>query len=448
MHPKALILAAGKGERMGHLTEDKPKALVQLLGLTLIERALLTAKQAGIKEFVIVVGYLGDRIREELGDGSRHDVKITYVENEEWTRGNGISALKAKGSFEENFILLMADHIFDSDILKGLMTRDFKSSVVAAVDRRRPSPGDTKVLEEDGRIVEIGKNVEKANCVDTGIFLCAPAVFSYVEKAIEQGRTELADGIGEAARNGDAEVFDITKAGGNVFGGGQTGKPRWVDIDTEEDLKRAEEMLCRSLTKPTDGPVSRFLNRPISVRISKLLTKTRIRPNSISFISFVIGSSSAVFFCFGSYLSIIVAGLLAQICSIFDGCDGEVARLKFQDTSYGGWFDAVLDRYADAAIILGMIYGYWALGGYMLIWIVGSIALIGTFMNSYTAGRYDTFLKKKTKTKGIGMRMGRDVRLFLIMIGALLNQVFLILAILAILTNVESLRRLVVLRNE
>ena len=68
---KALIIAAGKGSRLNRLTEDNPKPLIQLLGLSLIERIILTAQQAGINEFFIVVGHLGDRIISKLGDGSR-----------------------------------------------------------------------------------------------------------------------------------------------------------------------------------------------------------------------------------------------------------------------------------------------------------------------------------------------------------------------------------------
>jgi len=84
---KALILAAGDGGRLGNLTKNKPKPLIQLLGLSLIERVILTVKQVGVDEFVIVIGYLGDKIKEKLGDGNRYGVKITYIENEGWQKG-------------------------------------------------------------------------------------------------------------------------------------------------------------------------------------------------------------------------------------------------------------------------------------------------------------------------------------------------------------------------
>ena len=142
-----------------------------------------------------------------------------------------------------------------------------------------------------------------------------------------------------------------------------------------------------------------------------------------------------------------------HVSSIIDGCDGEVARLKLKETLYGGWFDSVLDRYADAIIIFGLIYGYWTLNNDIMIWIIGFIAMIGSFLNSYTADRYDTIFKKKIINVNEiidvnEIRIGRDIRLFIIFIGVLSNQVFLTLAILAVITNFESVRRLVVLRHE
>jgi len=80
-----------------------------------------------------------------------------------------------------------------------------------------------------------------------------------------------------------------------------------------------------------------------------------------------------------------------------------------------------------------------------LVW--GFIALIGSFLNSYTSDRYDSLFKKRM-ADGYGIRMGRDIRLFLIFIGAISGQILLTLAILAIITNFESIRRLVALKHE
>lgn len=433
---KALIIAAGRGNRLSCLSKDKPKPLIQLLGLSLIERSILTVKQAGINQFIIIVGYLGDQIKAKLGDGSRYGVEITYIENKEWQRGNGISVLNAKKSLKEKFILMMADHIFETKILDELKETKFgDDECVLVVDKAPKEHVDledaTKVKVENDKIINIGKGLKEYNAIDCGIFLCSPSIFDVLDESIRGGDETLSGGLRVLAKNGELRAFDIKDG-------------FWADIDTEDDYRNAEKRLCEGLIKPTDGPVSKFLNRPISIKISRLLLKTKIKPNSISFLSFIICLLSAFLFSLGNYSYIVAGGVLAQFASVIDGCDGEVARLRFQQSNYGAWFDAVLDRYADALIILGMTYGWWSLHGDIMIWIVGFIALIGSFMNSYTAIKYDSIFIKR---KGVKMRLGRDVRLFLIMVGSLTNQIFYTLIILGILTNIESVRRVYVLRN-
>ena len=64
----------------------------------------------------------------------------------------------------------------------------------------------------------------------------------------------------------------------------------------------------------------------------------------------------AFLFFLGGYITLVIGAILAQVASVIDGCDGEIARLKIQVTEFGGWFDAVLDRYADAFLLFGLTY--------------------------------------------------------------------------------------------
>ena len=435
---KALILAAGQGTRLRTVGDTKP--LVQLLGLGLIERVILTAKKSGIKEFCIVVGYHGEKIREHLSDGKKHGVKIQYVQNDQWTRGNAISILKARDHFKESFVLLMTDHNYDRRILDQLLkTKIGKDECILCVDR---NPKDhlniddaTKVRTVDHRIETIGKDLTDYNCIDTGIFICNPVIFDALEQSISKGDEGLSGGIKILAQRHKMRYMQLE----DNF---------WIDVDDKTDRKNAELLICNKLKKDTDGPVSKILNRPISLRISKLLLKTGITPNQISVLSFVIGLAGASFFFIGEYFYLILGGILIHIHSIVDGCDGEVARLKLRQTKYGGWLDSVLDRYVDAAIILGLIYGYWSITGDVTIWIIGFFAIIGSFLNSYTGDKYDSIFRNGDMTKRSKFRMGRDVRLLLITIGALTNQIPIILIILAVLANFEALRRLIVFRNK
>lgn len=433
---KCIIIAAGKGSRLSHRGDSKP--LIPLLELPLIERVILNSKGASITNFYIVTGYNGERLRNHLDRFAQNrDLKITHLINHQWKKENGLSVLAAKKEINENFILLMSDHIFDKSILEDLMQEKVADGeIMLAVDYNLKNKivdvdDVTKVLVKgNNRIANIGKNIKKYNAYDTGIFLCSPAIFEALEESSAHGETSLSAGIKILAKKKKARAFDIKGS-------------YWIDVDDEKAFRKAENILLDNLKKTSDGPVSRHLNRPISTRISKYLLKKRITPNQISFFSFALSVIGALFFFLGGYVNLLIGGVLAQVSSIVDGCDGEVARLKFQTSDFGRWFDAVLDRYADAFLLFGLTYYIYFPDENFLYLLVGFLALIGSFMNSYTADKYDGLMKRRTVPGKYHFRIGRDVRIFIIFLGALINQPVLILFIIAFATNAENIRRIV-----
>jgi len=329
---KALIIAAGEGCRLGRSTTSTPKPLIQLLGRPLIERVMLTARQAGITEFIIVVGYLGDKIRARLGDGSEYGVRITYVENREWKKGNGVSVLKARDLLDEPFVLLMSDHLFDVRILRGLVGFEAECSVVLAVDRREPLAEDTKVLARNGRIVSIGKHIEEYNCVDTGIFLCSPMIFAYIEVSVQSGRAELADGIAQAARAEDAEVFDVNQIDSYDSKMRKDVSPWWIDIDTVEDLKVAERLIIENASKNPSDALACYVHKPIENRLVGLVSKSSITPNQLTVAVNILAYLVTGLFLTGHLLA---GSILSFVVGIADGLDGKLARVTMRTSRLG-----------------------------------------------------------------------------------------------------------------
>jgi hypothetical protein len=135
--------------------------------------------------------------------------------------------------------------------------------------------------------------------------------------------------------------------------------------------------------KPTDGIISKYINRKISKRITTRIVNTNLTPTQITIMSFIMALASAAFFFLGEYT-------------------------------------------------------YWTLQGGISVWIIGLFALLGSFMISYTNARYEGVFEKSGGCRGIPIR--RDMRLFIIMIGAFLNLVLVMLLLLAILTNLEVVR--------
>jgi len=435
---KCLIIAAGQGTRLKSKGDIKP--LVPLLGVPLIERVIRSAIEGGADEFYVITGYEGEQVSHFLQQlAKRLNVAITLVKNDKWQKENGISVLKARDVMTEPFLLLMADHLFDPAIIRSLQEQPLnEGEVLLAVDTDKNNPlvdmeDVTKVHITNGHIINIGKTIDDFNGFDTGLFLCTPAIFEALERACKiHNDTTLSSAIRVLAENKHAKSVQT--------------QGFWIDVDDENAYLKAEKALLDSLQgKSNDGPVSRWLNRPISIRLSKVLVSFNITPNQISFSSFVISMIAAGLFTLGNYWFLVLGGIIAQFASIIDGCDGEVARLKYLSSGYGGWFDAVLDRYADAFLLFGLTwYVYsqnlspWAL-------VIGFIAIIGSFMLSYTADKYDKLMKNRIQK---GVRMGRDVRVFLIFLGAILNQAYPVLIVIAVLMNLETIRRIVICQND
>lgn len=128
-----------------------------------------------------------------------------------------------------------------------------------------------------------------------------------------------------------------------------------VPLSKKEDVKKSEKRLLASLRKPYDTFVSRNLNRPISLFVSKFLMQTKITPNWITLFVFLVGVLSALVLVYRpDYWGGVIGGTLFHLASVLDGCDGEIARLKFQNSKLGVWLDNASDETTNLLFIGGL----------------------------------------------------------------------------------------------
>jgi len=230
---QCLILAAGNGSRLRAVSGALPKPLVPFQGRPILEHVLHSAQQAGVEEFVIVLGYRGDLIRSWFDSRWHGRAKLTWVENPDYHKSNGVSALKARDAIRGNFLLMMADHVFDAETARAMVRQPLRpGEVILAVDRNIGRVFDiddaTKVRCYGNRIVEIGKELDEYDALDTGMFLCTRRLFGDLEAAGQDGNCSLSDGMRRVAGRGSFRAFDI-------------GKAWWHDLDTPEALAHAQE---------------------------------------------------------------------------------------------------------------------------------------------------------------------------------------------------------------
>lgn len=240
---QCLIIAAGRGSRLAGRAESKP--LLPVAGVPLLERAILSAKAAGVGRFVIVTGYLGERVeRFAVEAGERHDVAVVTVRNPDWERENGLSVLAARGAIgSAPFFLTMADHLVDPGIYR-LLARvpPGPGEVVLAVDGRIEGhpmvdlDDVTRVHTAAGLILAIGKGIAPHNAFDTGVFAATSGLFDALAASAAAGETTLSGGMRILAAGGKAKVADV----GGLF---------WLDVDDEAAFAKAE----RHLTRPAGG---------------------------------------------------------------------------------------------------------------------------------------------------------------------------------------------------
>jgi len=246
---KCLIIAAGKGRRLQKQGQSKP--LIPLFGIALIERAILSAIEAGADDFYVVTGHHHARVDAFLGRLSKRlNVPVQTIFNDRWQdTDNGISVLCASDYLHEPFLLLMTDHVFDPDIARDLMhAASANDGLTLAVDSGLDNPlidldDVTRVHVKNEKIAAIGKGLTAFNAYDTGIFLSTPSLFDALKLASkETGNAGLSSGVQILAAKGAAHTFDID----GRF---------WIDVDDPVAFWRAENaLLTRFQQQPDDVP--------------------------------------------------------------------------------------------------------------------------------------------------------------------------------------------------
>ena len=399
----AVVLAAGRSERLARAAGGGSKALNRLAGISFVERAVRTLLDSGIEEVLVVVGYHAGPVSAAVGDIAVERVRAVLAED--WELGNGASlaAVAPYVEHEELFVVMMADHLFGDGGLRGLLQSDGPAVLVDPDPSVDVLAEGTRVRVEQGDAVAFGKHLDEP-AVDCGVFVLSPEIFECQRLATLDGDATLAGAVTRFTEQWPLRALALPS------------EAWWHDIDTPEDLVEARRLLRRSLPKEGDGPVSRFLNRPVSTRLSVWLSPARPSPDVLSWIAFLIGLAAAASLAVGLG---ILGGILAQVTSVLDGMDGEAARLQMRASPQGALLDGVLDRVADAAILGGL--GLWALDAMpsssATVLLVALAAMFGSVMSMASKDRIRAQRLLPVDERALSWLLGgRDGRMLLVMI--------------------------------
>ncbi len=400
-----VVLAAGRSERLEPLTRGGSKALLRLGGLRLAERAVRTLLAQGLERVLVVVGHDAGPVAAVVGRLARGRVRAVYADR--WRDGNGASLAAVEGAVagEALFVLLTVDHLFGEGALDRLLGADAPAVLVDPAPDRAAWLEGCRVRVVDGAAVAFGKHLDEL-AIDCGAFLLPPEVFGCQRQATAAGDHTLA---GAVTRLAQARSLRAVSLPAGCW---------WQDVDTPKDARAAAVALRRSLGKTADGPVSRWLNRPLSTRLSMALAPLRPAPDLVSLVAFALGVAGAALLAVGQGVA---GALLVHASSVADGVDGEVARLQLRGGPRGALLDGVLDRVADAAVLAGL--GVWALDGHAARGVLALTvaATAGALLSMATKDRAAALGLPPAPERALGWLLGgRDGRLLLVAVGALL----------------------------
>jgi len=226
---KAVILAAGEGSRMRPLTYTRPKVMLPISNKPILEHLLLEVARAGVKEFIFVVGYCDQQVRDYFGTGERWGVEITY-RNQKKQQGTADAIRSVAELLDGNFLVINGDVIVSAEDVSKLMgAKGTTMSVIEVRDAR----GLGMVALAGGRVAEIFEKTEQppTRMANAGLYLFTGEIFEAIMKTPKSPR-------------GEYEITDSLKllidAGKDVY---YQEISRWLDLSYPWDLLAANEVL-------------------------------------------------------------------------------------------------------------------------------------------------------------------------------------------------------------
>lgn len=237
---KAVILAAGVGSRIRPLTDDCPKCLLIVAGKPILEHMIRNCQDCGISEFVIVLGYLEERIRQFVGTAFP-ELKVTFVVNDRYDETNtGYSLMLAWQAIGvASFIKFDADVVFDPEILRRLIASDFLNALCIDRDIQLDAEEVKVIVDDQMRVLQASKTIAPKKAMGESI-----GIEKICSKTAKLLFTELTLAMGQSGRLQDyyEATYEWLITRGTKFQALDITGLKWTEIDTHDDHAAASAM--------------------------------------------------------------------------------------------------------------------------------------------------------------------------------------------------------------
>ena len=342
MITKAVIVAAPRPVNL--LDTDILNPLVHLGGLTLIQRILYSLEWAGIEDGIVVSRGDWPNLEHHL----KEDPKL-----------RSFSCLTSSAPGEDGAAIARLDQILEGDFLLQLpgwiVDREFLWDLC-----QQESPLTKPVLVQPPEESSSGAGPGRPALVLVPARDCPTLVEAIKEKAPPEELLQHLEEIPDREERVTIPESALIRA------------------EKATDRLPAEQALFANLIKSSESFLCRHFNRRISQAITKRLLYSRITPNFISIVSVLIGLGGALFFLAEHRLMHLTGALLFLLHCIVDGCDGELARLRFQESKLGSWLDFLGDNLVHVAVFFCIGLGLYLQGKGVVYLVLGSLSVLGT----------------------------------------------------------------------
>jgi phosphatidylglycerophosphate synthase len=319
--------------------------LPQVGSVPILLRSILGAAKAGAARIVVVIDRVkGLPVRQELLKTGR------VPDNVEWcgwiSEEDSLSSLigQVTSEIHGNIVLIAGDRVYHPSLHK-------------------------RAAEWDG-----GADALTLMTGDEVVGICSLSREASIDLAIHNPATigSLEDTEYWMSRTHDVETVAVADE-------------QWQRVLNQQQCALAERKLDSWLVKPTDGIFAR-MNRRISIPISRRIIPFPITPNMVSLFTLGVSFAAGIFLALGGYWNMLTGAVLSWFSSVLDGCDGEVARLKLQESAFGCWLETICDNLYYLFIFSGLTIGLVRSSGNRSYLIWGGLLLSGATMSFLMTG--------------------------------------------------------------
>ena len=331
-------LAVVLANKLGTIGFSSP--LPQVGAVPILLRSILSAAKAGAARIVVVIDRAkGPRIRQDLLKTGRVPNNVEWCG---WVSGeDSLPSLigQLASEIDGNIVLIAGDRVYHPSLHK-------------------------RAVEWDG-----GADVLTLMTGSDVVGMCSLSREASIDLAIHNPTTA-----------GSLEDIEYWMSKTHAVECEAVADEQWQRVLNEQQLVVAEQKLDSWLVKPTDGIFAR-MNRRISIPISRRIIPFPITPNMVSLFTLGVSFAAGVFLALGGYWNMLTGAVLSWLSSVLDGCDGEVARLKLQESAFGCWLETVCDNLYYLFIFSGMTIGLVRSSGNRSYLVWGGLLLFGAMMS-------------------------------------------------------------------